>query len=516
MSLKEISSLSDILFRGVEYYPEKVAIGDASYELTYEELYVKTFLFAKELQKSHGVLSNNSIGILLPNSVEFVIAYFATQFLGAIAVPLDPDIKINNLDYCLKQANAKAIIIQKNTTDYKANLSNINSRKGLKIINFDYITELLNRPLSFLEIKDSLLFKSKINVNEIASYMYTTGSTGYPKGVVICQKNVIRAISNTVEFVNYSDSDSELISLPLSHNFGLVNMFCNLAVGGTSYLVDGISNFKLLFELLNKKQPSGFPGTPSGFKVLTKMFPNKIKECRSFLKFIIINSERCPPSLVKTLTTLLPETKIFIYYGLTEASRSTFIKFDVNTQDYYLNSVGKASQNVEISIISEGLVEKYEGHQLGRVAIKGAHVSKGYLGKNNLFNIHNDWFITDDIGYLDSDNYLFLTGRLSSFINKGGLKIDPKEIEDVLSSIDSIKDYAVIGLNDEISGQKICVCYVSDLSLDNAEKAIFKECSVRLETLKIPDLYVNCDSIPRNKTGKLLRKELEKNLRYNL
>ena len=227
MSLKEISSLSDILFRGVEYYPEKVAIGDASYELTYEELYVKTFLFAKELQKSHGVLSNNSIGILLPNSVEFVIAYFATQFLGAIAVPLDPDIKINNLDYCLKQANAKAIIIQKNTTDYKANLSNINSRKGLKIINFDYITELLNRPLSFLEIKDSLLFKSKINVNEIAPYMYTTGSTGYPKGVVICQKNVIRAISNTVEFVNYSDSDSELISLPLSHNFGLVNMFVN-------------------------------------------------------------------------------------------------------------------------------------------------------------------------------------------------------------------------------------------------------------------------------------------------
>ena len=509
MSLKEISSLSDILFRGVEYYPEKVAIGDASYELTYEELYVKTFLFAKELQKNHGVLSDNSIGILLPNSVEFIIAYFAIQFLGAIVVPLDPDIKINNLNYCLKQANAKAIIIQKKTADYKANLSNINSRKNLKIINFDYITELLDRPVSSLEIKDSLLFKSKINVNEIASYMFTTGSTGYPKGVVICQKNVIASINNIIEFVNYSEFNIELISLPLSHSFGLSNMFCNLAVGGTAYLIDGISNFKLLFELLNKTQPSSFPGTPSGFKVLTKMFPNKIKECRSFLKFIIINSERCPPSLVKTLKTLLPETKIFIYYGLTEASRATFIEFDVNTQDYYLNSVGKASPNVEISIISEGLVEKYEGHQLGRVAIKGPNVARGYLGKNNLFNIHNDWFITDDIGYLDSDNYLFLTGRLSSFINKGGLKIDPKEIEGVLRSIHSIKDFEVIGLDDEISGEIICVCYVSDLSKDNAEKCMIKELNAKIERSKIPDLYLIFDSIPRSKTGKFLRKELD-------
>jgi len=511
MHLNDISSLSDILFVTKDLYPNKIAVSDATHELTYQELYVKTVLFSKYLKDKHDVLPNDVIGFLIPNSIEFVIAHFAIQFLGAVSSPLDPDINHINLISCIKQANIGLIIIKKIV---KFNNKSLDSEVLSKVISFDYITELLEKPISNSDINISSLFKSKLNVNGIASYLFTTGSTGVPKGVIIKQSNVIQSISNIVEFIDYSDDDSELITLPLSHSFGLGHLYCNLASAGTSYLLDGISNFKLLFDFLNKKKPTGFPGTPSGFKILTKMFPNKLADCKDFLKFIVINSERCPPTLVRTLTTLLPNTKILIYYGLTEASRSTFIKFDRDTEDYYLDSVGKASPNVEIEIVDEVFLNN-EGYYEGKIAIKGKHLAEGYVGKNSLFNMHNNWFITDDVGYLDKDKYLFLTGRLSTFINKAGIKVDPKEIVDLIGSLDFIKDVAVIGIDDEISGQIICVCFVSNTSKEKAEKAIIKECSLSLEKLKIPDLYLSVDSIPRNKTGKLLQPELKEKIQYD-
>ena len=136
------------------------------------------------------------------------------------------------------------------------------------------------------------------------------------------------------------------------------------------------------------------------------------------------------------------------------------------------------------------------------------------MGEDIVFNKHNDYLVTDDIGYLDNDDYLFLTGRVSTFINKGGLKIDPKEVEAIIRDIDIIKDVAVIGIDDEISGEKICVCYVSDMFREKVEEFIIQACSTKLEKLKIPDVFVCVDYIPRNKTGKLLQQELRKKVSF--
>jgi len=285
--------------------------------------------------------------------------------------------------------------------------------------------------------------------------------------------------------------------------------------GGTSYLSDNITNFNMLFETLNKNKPTGFPGTPSGFNILTKMFPKELSKCKNFLKFIVINSEKCPPPLIRKLTSLLPYTEIIIYYGLTEASRSTFIKFNKDSSDYYLDSSGRASPNVKIKIINEDFLDVGNNCE-GRVAIKGKHLAKGYLGSNATFNKHGNYLVTDDIGYIDFNGYLFLTGRVSTFINKGGLKIDPKDVEKVITDMDIVIDAAVVGVNDEISGEKICACYVSSINKEQVERAISKECNIRLERLKVPDFYIGVEKIPRNKTGKLLKQELiDKILSYS-
>jgi len=512
MTIKEISSVGNILVSAKDRYPDKIAITDAVYELTYEELYIKSIIFSSYLFDNHSISSNSVVGFLAQNSVEFVLIHFAIQFSGAVSVPLDPDIKFSYLNQCAKIANIDVVIV-KNIETFKQNKEAIQNEPIFKFVDFEYITELLETPMVACVKRLSALSKHRIKVNETAAYMFTTGSTGIPKGVILKQSNVIQALSNIIEFIGYSNDDSELITLPLSHNFGLGHLYCNLVVGGTSYLSDGITNFNLLFELLRKNKPTGFPGTPSGFNFLTKMFPKKLSECKSFLKFIVINSEKCPPSLVKKLTSLLPDTEIIIYYGLTEASRSTFIKFDRDTEDYYLDSSGKSSPNVDIKIVNEDFSNAENNHE-GRVAIKGNHLAEGYLGEDIVFNKHNDYLVTDDIGYLDNDDYLFLTGRVSTFINKGGLKIDPKEVEAIIRDIDIIKDVAVIGIDDEISGEKICVCYVSDMFREKVEEFIIQACSTKLEKLKIPDVFVCVDYIPRNKTGKLLQQELRKKVSF--
>ena len=502
--LNNIDSISAIISNGKELYPNKIAVADSEYDLTYEDLYLKSIILSDHFVEHCDVSFGDAVAFLIPNSVEFVLVHFAVQFAGAISVPLDPDINPDKLKQCLDLSDVNAILI-KDVSERKCPADEVSK---IKVIDYSVITELLKCSLGGLGNNISNLNNREFNVNEIASYMFTTGSTGVPKGVVMKQAHVVQALTNITEFIGYSEYDSEIITLPLSHNFGLGHLYCNLLSGGTAYLIDGISNFKLLFDLLIEKRPTGFPGTPSGFNILAYMFPGYISECRSFIKFMVINSEKCPPELVKRMHSLLPETEIIIYYGLTEASRSTFIKFRSNTDDYYLDSVGLASPNVQIRIVDQDMSDVGRNKE-GRVSIAGRHVVDRYLGSDNMLNKRAGWLVTDDIGYIDDDGYLFLTGRLSSFINKAGLKVDPKEIESVISSIAHVKDVAVVGLDDGISGEKICVCYVTDALEFSIEKVIMKVCNQKLEKIKIPDMIVCVNYIPRNKTGKLLQHELK-------
>jgi len=506
--------IPDILISSSKLNPEKIAVRDSKGALTYQGLSDRvrrlSFFLSEELRLGMG----DAVAVLLENSISFVEAHFAILHSGCISVPLDPEMKIRNLTHVIKTAQIKAVITDRDNLLNK-NKFNSGETSSIRIICLNDDGDVLG-PQFFYEdtiLQAKMDFKGVRRIDaDPAVYMFTTGSTGYPKGVVLTHAQILSAIRNIIEFVGYCSSDHDLVALPLSHSFGLGHVYCNLAVGGSVTVLPGIGDFKVLFSNLFQYKPSGMPGTPSGFKILCNLFPSKIKECGNFLKRIIIDSEPTPVELTENLLSLLPNTHIMIYYGLTEASRSTFIDFRKCQDRDYFKSVGRPSPNVEVKIVDEkgNIVEP---GTTGRIMIRGTHIMKCYLGQPQKTKeiLKEGWLATDDLGYLDNKGYLFLTGRISTFINKGGLKIDPREIESVLREFDGVIDAAVLGIPDYIGGEEVIGCVVVDEKKFNSNqmRELKDYCSANLEMIKVPAKIIKLPSIPRNKTGKLLKQELK-------
>ncbi len=514
MNIKTPRLVPDILLSPSEMHPGKTAVRDPERSLSYQSLCDRVRRLSFVLSKRLGLVRGDAVAILLEDGVSFVEAHFGVLHSGCISVPLDREMKSRNLTHIFEAAQVKAVITDRENLLHQ-DTSESRESASMRIACLSEDGRMSGSDLLYEEaiLKAEPEFKQVRGIDgDPAVYMFTTGSTGYPKGVVLTHAQILSAIRNIIEFVGYRDSDHELVTLPLSHSFGLGHVYCNLAVGGSVTVLSGIGDFKALFRHLFQYQPSGMPGTPSGFKILCRLFPSQMKQCGSFLKRVIIDSEPTPVGLIEQLLSLLPHTHIMIYYGLTEASRSTFINMREHQDRYHFQSVGRPSPNVAIKIVDDK-GDMVEPGTTGRVMIRGTHIMKGYLGQPQETNValQEGWLVTDDIGYLDREGYLFLTGRRSTFINKGGLKIDPGEIESVLRECDGVIDAAVLGMPADIGGEEIVGCVVVDRERckSNDLQTLKEYCCAHLEAAKIPARIIALPSIPRNKTGKLLRQELK-------
>jgi acyl-CoA synthetase (AMP-forming)/AMP-acid ligase II len=212
-----------------------------------------------------------------------------------------------------------------------------------------------------------------------------------------------------------------------------------------------------------------------------------------------------PNELTNNLLDILENKNLYTYYGLTEASRSTFHLY--KKQDDKINSVGKPLPGVTIKIIRNS--NECAALEHGEICIQGNHVSQGYwktIGNNQKFE--NDWLHTGDIGYFDKDGYLFLVGRKDDLINIGGEKVFPKEIEDILKLMEKIDDVAVKGITDALLGQIVKAFIVTKNGVHLKDDEIYSFCKGKLENYKIPRIIKFLDKLPKNDQGKLLRNKL--------
>jgi long-chain acyl-CoA synthetase len=243
---------------------------------------------------------------------------------------------------------------------------------------------------------------------------------------------------------------------------------------------------------------------PSSWKFLQKMSGNQLGNFSKQLKYIEMGSAYFSENDKRELANLLPHTRIAMHYGLTEASRSAFTEF--HEDDKFLNSVGKASPFTDIQIFDDKGNILPDGEE-GEIAIKGEHVTKGYLNIAPKDCFFGDYFRTGDWGVKNSLGYIFLKSRKKELINVGGKKVSPIEVEDVLNAIDGIEESACIGIPDPngVLGEVVKAYLVkrsnSDLSLDNIPQLMLG----KLEEYKIPAAYEWIDEIPKTSNGKIQR-----------
>ena len=502
----------DIVKTSAERYGDRLAIADPGTQMSYSELAASVFGLSQFLRKE-GLQDGDRVAIALPNSVRFIESHLGIITAGGISVPLDFGIAENNFIRICENCAPRFLIADKVSMQRVGIAAETNCLERIFLygneFNGDGSKIVLNLENEIFCARSTNPTNAKVDSGSVASLMYTTGTTGRAKGVPLMHSNIEAALRNICNFIGYSKNDREIVILPLSHNFGLCHVYCNLLNGGAVYTENGLARVGRVLKKLSKFGATGFPGTPTGFGLLIDKYAPVLAEHGKGLRFSVINSAPLPPERTAQLHSLLPDLNILVYYGLTEASRSTFISLSKIGPKYY-RSVGRPMPNLSVEILeNSGL--KVEQGGIGEIVISGPTVVDGYWNNPDLNRItFKDGKIhTGDLGYIDPDGNLFITGRMKDFINVGGYKINPIEVEDVIIKYNGIEDVGVTGVEGlfGMTGDSVVAgIVVEDKAWD--ANALEKYCLKHLEKFKIPVAFLRIDTIPRTNTGKARRKEL--------
>lgn len=344
------------------------------------------------------------------------------------------------------------------------------------------------------------------SADSIADLMFTTGTTGTAKCVPLSHANLIAAARQINSYIGAVPGEKEVLALPLCHSFGLGRLRCLMLSGGTAIILPNFGNERKVLRSLKERGVAGFSMVPAAWQYLRHLCGERFIEAAANLRYIEFGSAALPIREKCWLAEHLPQTRICMHYGLTEASRSCFMEFHEDANR--LDSVGRAAPRTEIGIFSENGTRLSVG-QVGEICVKGAHVTRGYLNVARDTCFIGDFFRTGDVGYVDAEGYVYLSGRLKEIINVGGKKVSPTEVEGWIEQFPGVKECACIGVADpeEILGDVVKACIVWEGSPD--EPGLRSFLRSHLEHYKQPRLYQVMDTpLPRTESGKLQRGRL--------
>jgi len=464
----------------VEKHPTKLFIIDNEWSITFQELYDKVQKFSSSIEFLN---KKEVISLVSENTISFIIAYLGIINAGKIAHLIPQEISQKNLLNQLKSADSEAIICPQTT---KENLRNYSSIK-IPIVSFNEI-----------QYKNEKLISSKIN--ELAYLIYTSGTTSDPKGVAISHEMTEFTTKNIVNVLGYSNSDIDILPLPLHHSFGLGCFHTSLMVGSTLVLLKNANNLEHILESVKKYSATTLAAIPATLTKFLNFDRRILEETFSNIRLIITNSTSIPKDTVQNFKEILKNGNLATYYGLTEASRSTFMIFEKTIGKE--ESVGKPAPGIKINIFDQ----QKKNSEIDEIWIKGMNVIKKYWNNNEADeNIVEGWLKTGDRGFIDKDNYLFLKGRIDDIINIGGEKVVPQEIEQVIKEIPGIDDVVAFGIKHEIFDQTIKVNVVKSKDSEIDKSKILSHCMKNLERFKIPSKIEFVKSLPKTEYGKVKR-----------
>lgn len=477
-----LKSIEQQIWQQAYLQPDKIAVIGGKKSVTYKEL-CQRILGARKFFQENLRLNVGDVAIIAAGKqIEFIYAYFGAHLAGIKVVPVDAATNPTRLSFIIKQTKANLLVGFDNCDE---NIAKISLKDFYEVDSAFYVPE----------------FPAMNNVSDI---LFTTGTTGKPKGVPLTFANEAAAARNINEFIENTQDDIELLALPVSHSFGLGRVRCSLSKGATLILLGSFANVKKLYRTMEEYHVTGFTMVPASWRYLKKLTGEKLGDYKDQLKYIEMGSAFFSKDEKKELADLLPHTRVCMHYGLTEASRSAFMEFHADAA--HLDSVGKASPNTDIKVMDENGKE-CAFNQEGEICVNGEHVTKGYLDLPIKDSFFGDYFRTGDWGYKTEEGYIYLISRKKELINVGGKKVSPIEVEEQLFKIDGVEDCACIGVPDEegVLGEVVKAFIVKAKDCDLTFDGIKNQLSGRLESYKMPVHYEWTDAIPKTQNGKIQR-----------
>lgn len=507
-------NLSFQLHETAKRLPTKTAYHFLSQSSTYAELDGAVTKFASGLEKL-GLQKGDHVALLLGNSPHFVISLYGAMRLGVTVIPINPIYTPDEIGYILNNGDVKAVIM----LDMLLPLAEKMHHLLPKVENFIVCetgqassnleeSSVSAKLKSFTSVVGSgeLNFKGpELDEEETAIILYTSGTTGKPKGAMLSHKNLYSNASDVGEYLRMNESDRVITALPMFHVFCLtVALNAPLITGATILIVPKFSP-KEVFQLAKEHEATVFAGVPTMYNFLFQ-YPEGNPEDLKSLRLCISGGASLPVALLKNFEQKF-SVMISEGYGLSEASPVTC--FNPLDRPRKAGSIGTSIIHVENKIVNE-LGEEVAVGEVGELVVRGPNVMKGYykLPEETDATLRDGWLYTGDLAKVDEEGYFYIVDRKKDMIIVGGYNVYPREVEEVLYSHPDVVEVAVLGVPDPNFGEAVR-SYVVSKNPDLTEAQLLDYCAEHLAKYKLPTAIEFIDELPKNTTGKILRRALK-------
>ncbi len=479
----------DFMFIHAAEHPEKLCVADKNKSASYSDVCDRIKRVGAYLHEQ-GVKKGDIVGLRSTQTVEFAAAFFGIQYIGAIVCPVEKTASAERTGKILNQ---------------------ISSRYILDVSKYDLADACVLDLSEAVAWNKTMEQRVAMSDEDISNIIFTTGTMGKSKGILISCKTDIAIAENVIDSVSMSSDEVELITSPTSHSLAIRRMYAAMYIGSSIVFTENFLLYNNFWGLIEKHQVTAITFVPAILNLIMEAYKDKLGQYDAQLHYIQLGSAPLHEDTKECLINMLPTTRLYNTYGATESGCTIILEFSKYGKK--ANCIGRTTVNTKLFFTDESrttILKSVDEVSAGYMAFAGDMNMSGYVNDSaQTAEVLRDGIIyTNDIGYLGEDGLVYLLGRAGEVINSGGLKINPVEIEEIAGRMSGIRDCACVPVKDERRGEvpKLFVEFEPDITIEN--KIIKDFISQYLEDYKIPVKIEQIDKIPRTFNGKIIRKQL--------
>ena len=496
----------ELLENTVREYPDKVGLIEGHLRLTFKEFDRIVNRIASGLKKN-GINRGDHVALLLGVQMEFPLSFFALMKLGAIVVPLNTRFKGKELAYEINDSESKVLIVDE---EYWPSIDSVRGQlKGIEKIFFNgsRIPEGTLPFSSLKENKEDSFTRAALSESDDAAIMYTSGTTGKPKGAILHQRGFVLSAMLVSDFSQFEPDDKMICCIPLFHITGLACVMLSTIFSGVACVYMREFKTKDFLEIMAKEKVTQYMGVINVIWLMVN-HPDFDRYDFSSFKTALFGGSPATEEMIRGIFNKLPNLQISVGYGLTESfAMTTSTPFEDTLRK--IKAVGQCLPTMEAKIVDDEGKEVPTG-TIGEILLRGAKILKGYWKnpKATRETIVDGWVHTGDIGKIDEEDFVYILDRKKDMINRGGEKIYSLEVENVICDNPKVLEAAVVGVPDAMMGEVVKACIVLKSGENATQEEIKKFCAERLADYKVPKFVEFMDGLPRNPAGKVNKPEL--------
>lgn len=473
-----------------QHQPTKLCLADAKKSADYQQVWNNIYGLARQLREM-GIKKGDCILVECTQNVDYMICEFAIQLAGGIFVPVEKNSAADKIREMISDVEGKLYIGKKAISE------------SIPFFSIENVSDYQYEETPDLS---SISFPQGCDTAEI---LFSTGTTGKSKGIELSHGNDVALAENVMYGVKMKEDNVELIPMPLSHSHGLRRCYGNMLNGSSAVFTNGVTLLQKVFDLMDQYHVTSMDLSPSNLSIIFKLSKDRLGDYADQMDYIQLGSAPLPEEDKLHLSRILPKTRLYNFYGSTEAGCSCLLDF--NAASGKPGCIGKPAKNAQFIVVDENRKPIQSSKEnLGFLASSGSINMKGYWKAPELTKeaMADGFIYTKDLGYIDEEGFIYMLGRKDDVINYGGIKISPEEIESIVIKHPLVSDCACVPMKDPLTGQapKLFVSLSDPQQYD--PKDLKNYLQKNLDANKQPKTVEVIDEIPRTFNGKIQRNKL--------